>query len=58
MCVDRNGDGKYGIYVANYGGPTRFYELTNGNIVDQAPLLNINRITGGRAVVSGHILSN
>ena len=58
VCVDRNGEGKYGIYVANYGGPTRFYELTNGDIVDQAPLLNINRITGGRAVVSGHILSN
>ena len=58
VCVDRNGDGKYGIYVANYGGPTRFYELKKGSIVDQAPLLNINRITGGRAVVAGHILSN
>ena len=58
VCVDRNGDGKYGIYVANYGGPTRFYELEKGRIVDQAPLLNINRITGGRAVVAGHILSN
>ena len=58
VCVDRNGDGKYGIYVANYGGPTRFYELKKGSIVDQAPLLKINRITGGRAVVAGHILSN
>ena len=58
VCVDRNGDGKYGIYVANYGGPTRFYELKKGTIVDQAPLLNINKITGGRAVVAGHILSN
>ena len=58
VCVDRNGDGKYGIYVANYGGPTRFYELKKGRIVDQAPLLKINRITGGRAVVAGHILSN
>ena len=58
VCVDRNGDGKYGIYVANYGGPTRFYELKNGSIVDQAPLLNINKITGGRAVIAGHILSN
>lgn len=58
VCVDRNGDGKYGIYVANYGGPTRFYELKKGTIVDQAPLLKINRITGGRAVVAGHILSN
>ena len=26
VCVDRNGNGAYGIYVANYGGPTRFYE--------------------------------
>jgi len=58
VCVDRNGDGKYGIYVANYGGPTRFYELKSGTIIDQAPLLNINRITGGRAVISRHILSN
>ena len=58
VCVDRNGDGKYGIYVANYGGPTRFYELKKGSIVDQAPLLNINKITGGRAVIAGHILSN
>ncbi len=58
VCVDRNGDGKYGIYVANYGGPTRFYELKKGIIVDQAPLLNIHRITGGRAVIAGHILSN
>ncbi len=58
VCVDRNGDGRYGIYVANYGGPTRFYEQKKGSIVDQAPLLNINRITGGRAVVAGHILSN
>ena len=24
-CVDRNGDGKYGIYVSNYGGPEGFY---------------------------------
>ena len=24
-CVDREGNGKYGIYIANYGGPTRFY---------------------------------
>ena len=58
VCVDRKGDGKYGIYVANYGGPTRFYELKKGSIVDQAPFLKINRITGGRAVVAGHILSN
>ena len=58
VCVDRNGDGKYGFYVANYGGPTRFYELNNDFIHDLAPDLKIDKITGGRAVVAGHILSN
>ena len=57
VCVDRNGDGKYGIYVANYGGPTRFYELRTGQILDLADQLKINKITGGRAVVAGNILS-
>ena len=56
-CVDRRGDGNYGIYVSNYGGPTRFYELKNDIIQDVAPLLGINSTTGGRAVVAGHILS-
>ena len=58
VCVDRKGDGKYGLYVANYGGPTRFYELNNNLIRDIAPDLKIDKITGGRAVVAGHILSN
>ena len=57
VCVDRNGDGKYGIYVANYGGPTRFYELATGQILDLAKQLKIDKITGGRAVVAGNILS-
>ena len=26
-CVDRKGDGQYGVYVSNYGGPSRFYEV-------------------------------
>ena len=58
VCVDRKGDGKYGLYVANYGGPTRFYELNNDLIRDIAPDLKIDKITGGRAVVAGHILGN
>ena len=58
VCVDRKGDGKYGYYVANYGGPTRFYELNNDLIADIAPKLKIDKVTGGRAVVAGHILSN
>ncbi len=57
VCVDRNGDGKYGIYVANYGGPTRYYELNTGQVLDLAEKLKLNKITGGRAVVAGNILS-
>ena len=57
-CVDRKGNGKYGIYIANYGGPTRFYEFSNGLIVDRASELKIDQITGGRAIIVGHILSD
>ena len=57
-CVDRKGDGMYGFYVANYGGPTRFYEMSNKKIIDKASELGLDKITGGRSVVSGHILSN
>jgi len=58
VCVDRNGSGKYGIYVANYGGPTRFYEIEENEVEDLAPNLGIDQITGGRAVISGHIVSD
>jgi len=58
VCVDRNGSGKYGIYVSNYGGPTRFYEIEENQVKDLAPILGIDQITGGRAVISGHIVSD
>ncbi len=57
-CVDRKGDGKYGIYVSNYGGPTRYYEIENKKIKDKSVNLNLDKVTGGRAVVSGHILTD
>ena len=57
VCVDRKGNGEYGIYVANYGGPTRFYEKSGDKIIDIAKDLGIDKITGGRAVISGNILS-
>ena len=58
VCVDRKGTGKYGIYVANYGGPTRFYELNDNSIDDIASNLKIDKVTGGRAVIAGHILGD
>ena len=58
VCVDRKGDGNYGVYVANYGGPTRFYEYSDEIIVDKSVQLNLAKVTGGRAVVAGHIISD
>ncbi len=58
VCVDREGNGNYGIYVANYGGPTRFYEFIDNRVVDLAASLGLDKVTGGRAVVAGHILSD
>ena len=55
-CVYRRGDGQYGIYVSNYGGPSRFYEVDGTEVEDISIRLGIDRTTGGRAVVSGHIL--
>ena len=58
VCVDRKGIGEYGLYVSNYGGPTRFYEIEDGKIRDKASNLSLDNVTGGRAVVSGHILTD
>ena len=58
VCVDRKGNGEYGLYVSNYGGPTRFYEIEDGKIRDKASNLSLDNVTGGRAVVSGHILTD
>ncbi len=57
-CVDRKGNGEYGLYVSNYGGPTRFYEIEGKKIKDKSANLNLDKVTGGRAVVSGHILTD
>src|SRR5690606_30549505 len=52
-CVDRNGAGNYGFFVANYGGPMRLYELDNhGLIEDVAARAGVDLIAGGRSLVS------
>jgi hypothetical protein len=59
-CVDRFGTGEYGFFVANYGGPMRLYELIRNSLelIDAAPELGLNYVTGGRAVVAAPILSS
>jgi hypothetical protein len=52
-CVDRFGNGRYGFFVANYGGPMCLYELDDdGRLHDTAPHARLNKVTGGRSVVA------
>jgi hypothetical protein len=63
-CTDRDGDGKYGVLVSNYGrpgdtAPMKLYELNNnGDLADVAPALGIAHTTGGRALISAPIRSS
>ncbi len=58
-CVDRTGNGLYGVMVANYGGPMRLYELDQDGVVrDVAPEAGVDLVTGGRALLSFPLVSN
>lgn len=58
-CLDRLGNGRYGVVVANYGAPFKFFEIDNNSvIVDSAPHIGLDKTTGGRAMVMGPIISN
>lgn len=60
-AVDRHGEGRYGFFVANYGGPMRLYELVRNGVeklVDVAPRAGLALITGGRGVVSLPLVSD
>ena len=51
--VDRNGNGRYGCLVANYGGPIRLYELnSDGMLADMAREAGLALTTGGRGIVA------
>uniref|UniRef100_A0A8C6UHG5 Cartilage acidic protein 1b n=1 Tax=Neogobius melanostomus TaxID=47308 RepID=A0A8C6UHG5_9GOBI len=69
-CVDRKGSGRYAIYIANYAsgnvGPHALLEmdesasdLSQGVIAltNVAELAGVNKLTGGRGVVVGPIVS-
>lgn len=57
-CLDRFGQGKYGIFVANYGGPMKLFELESSEsdsikrLIDVGPDVGINLTTGGRALLA------
>ncbi len=53
IAVERCGKGFYGFFVANYGGPIRFYELDeDGHLFDAAPGAGIDLVTGGRSALA------
>jgi hypothetical protein len=57
-AVDRRGVGRYGFFVANYGGAMRLYELdADGNLVDVAGEAGVDLATGGRCVLSLPLVS-
>ncbi len=57
--LDLYGDGQLGVYVCNYGVPSSLYvRLKNGDVVDLAPELGIDQVTGGRSVICGDFLGS
>lgn len=57
-CLDRHGTGRYGFFVANYGGPMRLYEWAeDGTLTDAAPEAGLDLTTGGRGVVALPLVS-
>ncbi len=59
LALDRFGMGRFGFLVANEGGPFRLIELlSEDRIADNAPLLGLARIAGGRALAAGPILTH
>lgn len=59
VAIDRDGDGRYGFFVANYGGPFRLYELNrDGDLRDVAPEAGLDYVTGGRSAVALPLVSS
>ncbi len=51
VAIDRLGQGRYGFFVANYGGPYRLYEWQKGSLREVAADAGLAATTGGRGVV-------
>lgn len=52
-CFDRDGDGAYGIFVANYGGPMKLFEADDAwRLSDMAPAMGMALTTGGRSLIN------
>jgi len=57
--LDLDGDGHYAAYVCNYAAPCRLYTRSNaGELIDVAPAIGLDQVTGGRAAVAANISGN
>ena len=58
-AIDRYGTGRYGMLVACYGTPSRFYELgDDGELTDMSDAVGLEFTGGGRSVITGPIISD
>jgi hypothetical protein len=58
VALDRRGSGRYGFFVANYGGPMRLFELgDDGEIIDAAPDAGIDLVAGGRCALAAPLVT-
>ncbi|MFC7068971.1 FG-GAP-like repeat-containing protein [Halobaculum lipolyticum] len=58
-ALDRYGTGRYGVFVASYGAPSRFYELgDDGELSDMAGAVGLDLTAGARSLWAGPIVSD
>ncbi len=50
--LDFDGSGRFGAFVCNYAEPCRLFSLEKGRLMNIAPELGLNLVTGGRSVVA------
>ena len=58
-ALDRYGTGRYGVFVACYGTPSRFYELgDDGQLSDMAAAVGLDMEAGARSLYAGPLVSD
>ncbi|UIO99146.1 CRTAC1 family protein [Halobaculum sp. CBA1158] len=58
-ALDRYGTGRYGVFVACYGVPSRFYELgDDGQLSDMAEAVGLDLDAGARSLYAGPVASD
>ncbi|QZX98814.1 CRTAC1 family protein [Halobaculum rubrum] len=58
-ALDRYGTGRYGVFVACYGVPSRFYELgDDGELSDMSEAVGLDLDAGARSLYAGPLVSD